>query len=84
MLNVEDATNILNRNLPNRIVKAVISYNGLFVFRAEDDNDPLEGNQDPFFSVDQTTGELKEFSVLTDGNFADISKLFIEANQGGE
>ena len=58
-------------------VKAVDSfrYNDVFLVRIEHP-DIEEANYDPFFSVDPNTGEIKEFSVITDGDPVAIDQAF--------
>lgn len=57
-------------------VKAVASatYKNLYLVRVEQ-ADPDELDYDPFFSVNQNTGEVQEFSVLTDGDIDEIASL---------
>jgi hypothetical protein len=42
------------------------TYGNLFIFQINGP-DPLEGNLDPFFSVDKTTGEFSDFSIVEGG-----------------
>lgn len=55
-------------------VKAWVQYKDVYLFRVEF---PFEGEEDfdPFFSVDVNTGEVREFSVLTDGDLSEIAAL---------
>lgn len=48
----------------SKFVKAV-SYRNLFIFQINGP-DPVEGDLDPFFSVDKTTGAFSDFH-LPDG-----------------
>lgn len=45
-----------------------------------DDNDPLEGEMDPFYSVDTLTGIVAEFSVFTDANILEFTDLMVNNN----
>lgn len=76
MLSDADATILAKRNLPGRELSKPVPYRGLFLFIATDPNDPDEGDFDPFYSVNQSTGEFKEFSVITDGDITEIADLF--------
>lgn len=42
------------------------TYGNLFIFQINGP-DPLEGNLDPFFSVDKTTGKFSDFSIVEGG-----------------
>ena len=75
MFNAKQATDIMKKNLPDRTVKKRVIYNGLYLFQAFS-NDPDEGDYDPFFSVDMTTGKFSDFSILTDGDITEINRLF--------
>lgn len=48
----------------SKFIKAV-EYGNLFIFHINGP-DPVEGDLDPFFSVDKTTGEFRDFD-LSDG-----------------
>lgn len=49
----------------SKFVKSAI-YGNLFIFQINGP-DPLEGNLDPFFSVDKTTGKFSDFSIVEGG-----------------
>jgi hypothetical protein len=49
----------------SKFVKSV-TYKNFFIFQINGP-DPLEGNLDPFFSVDKTTGEFSDFSIVDGG-----------------
>ena len=74
MLNEAQAQVTLRKALPGYPIKAMTKYRDLFLFRVEHP-DPLEKDYDPFFSVDPVTEEVRDFSVITDGNLSEISKL---------
>lgn len=58
-------------------VKAVASaaYKNLYLVRVEFP-DPDEKNYDPFFSVDPSSGAVKEFSIMTDGDPVEVAQCF--------
>jgi hypothetical protein len=64
----------LEANLPDAPVQAWAQYHELFLFRVKF---PMasEADYDPFFSVDSLTGEVRDFSVLTDSSLSEISNL---------
>lgn len=74
MLNKFQALKSLHEVIPGYPVKAWAQYRDLYLFRIEHP-DPLEKNYDPFFSVDSLTGEVRDFSVITDGNISEIASL---------
>lgn len=49
------------------------TYGNLFIFLIHGP-DPAEGTLDPFFSVDKTTGEFRDFSI-TDGGLELINQF---------
>lgn len=49
----------------SRFVKSA-TYGNYFIFQINGP-DPLEGNLDPFFSVEKTTGEFSDFSIADGG-----------------
>jgi len=49
----------------SKFVKSA-TYGNLFIFQINGP-DPLEGDLDPFFSVDKTTGEFSDFSIVEGG-----------------
>jgi hypothetical protein len=80
MLNVIDATRIVQRNHPEGIIKKVVSYKDLYLFMVFN-NRPFEEQMDPFFSVNKETGVFNEFSVLTDGDTSEVLSLFQNARE---
>lgn len=80
MLSVKQAVNTVKKNLPDGNIDSMIVYNGLYVFKVFND-DELEGQMDPFYSVNMETGEFRDFSILTDGNITEIVKLFNESKK---
>lgn len=76
MYSIAEATDILQKAYPDRRIEPPVVYNGSYLFQAFDDNDELEGSIDPFFTVNRDSGEVSEFSILTDGNMAEIAALY--------
>lgn len=74
MLNESQAQVALKKFYPEGTIKAWTKYHEIFLFRVEHP-DPLEKDWDPFFSVDPVTEEVRDFSVITDGNLSEISRL---------
>lgn len=62
-----EARNIALRNMPigSEIVR-VVEYGNLYILQIIWP-DPLEGNLDPFFSVNQQTGAFSDFSIQSGG-----------------
>lgn len=77
---IEEATQIVKKNLPKGKIQAVVWYRGLYLFMVFRE-DPFEEEVDPFYSIDQQTGEFKEFSLFTDGNINEV--LFLFQNKKG-
>lgn len=80
MLSVKQAVNMVKNNIPTGNIESMIIYNGLYVFKVFTD-DELEGQMDPFYSVNMETGEFRDFSIITDGNTSEIVKLFNESKK---
>ena len=75
MLTNDDAQTLLDNVLPDDIeLKAWAQYRDLYLFRVQYSS-LGEEDYDPFFSVNSNTGEVKDFSVLTDGDISEISRL---------
>ena len=51
---------------PGSKFKKSATYGNLFIFMIHGP-DPAEGTLDPFFSVDKTTGEFSDFSIVEGG-----------------
>lgn len=49
----------------SKFVKSA-TYGNLFIFQINGP-DPMEGDLDPFFSVDKTTGKFSDFSLVEGG-----------------
>lgn len=80
MLSVNDAKKIIKKNIPNGRIQHFIIYKKLYLFVVFTD-DELEGQMDPFYSVNIETGEFRDFSILTDGSITEIVKLFNESKK---
>lgn len=50
------------------------THENLFIFHINGP-DPAEGNLDPFFSVDKTTGKFRDFSIAEGG--LDLIRQFL-------
>jgi hypothetical protein len=74
MLNKFQAQTLLENFYPEAMIKAWTVYQDFYLFRVEHP-DPEEKDFDPFFSVDNLTGEVRDYSILTDGNISEIMKL---------
>lgn len=77
MLSEQEATAIVRDAFPGSRIEPPIDYRGVYLFMVFNDDDPLEGDQDPFFSVEQSTGELRDFSIITDGDPNEITEKFL-------
>lgn len=77
MLSEFDAVAVITKVFPDSRIEKPIEYRGVFLFQVFG-NDPLEGGQDPFFSVNQKTGEVRDFSVITDGDPKEIEAKFLK------
>lgn len=74
MLTEAQAQALVEKALPGVPIKAWAQYGDLYLFRVQYP-DLEEADFDPFFSVDTKTSEVKDFSVITDGNISDIAAL---------
>jgi hypothetical protein len=78
MLNVKQAIDIIKKHIPNGRIISNIEYKNLYVFKVFTSDD-LEGEFDPFYSVDKVTGKFSDFSIITDGNISELINLFVKA-----
>lgn len=81
-IDINRATKIVNETFPEGRIQAVVEYKDLYLFQVFGD-DLLEGELDPFYSINKKTGEFKEFSIITDGKTTEIVSLFEEAKKKG-
>lgn len=64
----------LSKFYPDASIKVWASYKDLYLFRVE--HPSLEEKDfDPFFSVNDNTGEVRDFSVLTDISMSEFMNL---------
>lgn len=75
-LSSEQALTKLSKVFPERSIEGPVEFKNLWIFKAIDSSDPVEGSYDPFFSVDKTSGIVREFSVMTDATPFEIFMLF--------
>lgn len=75
MLNINQAKIIVKKNIPEGKIQAVVMYKDLYVFQVFLD-DELEGQMDPYYSVNIKTGEFRDFSIITDGDISELTELF--------
>jgi len=78
MLSVSDAIKIVKLNLPNCAIKKYIIYKDMFVFLVYT-NDKIEGEYDPFYSVNRTTSKFEGFALFAPGVFNEVMDLFDNA-----
>lgn len=79
MLSEQEALAALKKYVPTAIPERIIVFNGLYLILAPRKDDPLEGNFDPFWSVDMTTGDVSDYSLFQDGKSREIGELFMKA-----
>lgn len=75
MLSPDEAIAKLKLIAPDHIPLKIVVYNGLYLIQAPS-TDPNQGWWDPFFSVDQNTGEAQDYSIYQDGKAREIMSLF--------
>ena len=78
MLSSTDAIKIIREHFPQGKIQKYIEYKDLFVFQIFL-NDPLEGDYDPFYSVNRKTSEVQGFALLKTGVFEEVMTLFDNA-----
>lgn len=81
MLSANDAKAALLRKEPTVAIQDLVRYRNVYLIRVRFASEE-EADFDPFFSVDIQTGEVRDFSILTDGNFKEIAALFTNAKKG--
>lgn len=82
MISAKQALSIAKEALPHAKINAQVEYQDLYIFHVTRIDLPHEEDYDPFYSVDRSTGEFQDFSLLIDGNANEILALF-DANQKG-
>lgn len=80
MLDKNQAEAALKQALPTARIQDSIKYRNVYLFRVHLPS-PGEEDYDPFFSVDEQTGEVRDFSVITDGDISEIAALFANNQQ---
>lgn len=75
MLSIDKAKKVILKNIPNGKIKKCVVYKNLFVFQVFTD-DLLEGNYDPFYSVDRNTAKFDGFKLFEPGVFDEVMDLF--------
>lgn len=79
MLSIDQANEVVRKQIPNGKIEKAIKYKNLYLFMVFTD-DPGEEEMDPYFSVDQETGEFKDFPIFEDEGMAEILSLFMEGS----
>lgn len=82
MLSEREAIGKLKMLMPDRTPLKIITWNDLYLIQAPS-SDPIEGEWDPYFSVDMNTGETRDYSIYQDGKAREIASLFEKAPQIG-
>jgi hypothetical protein len=77
MLDIDAAKKALLAKEPTVTIQDYIVYRNVFLFRVRFAS-IHEADYDPFFSVDQRTGAVSDFSVLVDGDLDEITALFMQ------
>lgn len=77
MLSATQAANEVAKAIIGGEVKACVPYKGGYLARVEFPS-AEEANWDPFFIVNANTGEVQEFSIMTDGDLREIAAAFQE------
>ena len=78
MLTPDEAISLLKNVFKGSTIGLYVEYGDLYivqVFR----NLPGEGDYDPFYSVNKTTGMIMDYSIITDGDTQELNRLFLEA-----
>lgn len=78
MLSLMEAEKVVSKNFPTGKIQKVVEYKELFVFLIFSD-EFLEGEMDPYYSVNRETGKFEEFSLITDGDMNELTSLFLNA-----
>jgi uncharacterized iron-regulated membrane protein len=75
MLSVNQAKSEVEGAMPGVKVEACVPYKNGFLARVIFPSTD-EANYDPFFMVNAHTGEVQEFSVMTDGDPMEVAEAF--------
>lgn len=76
-----EAISIAKKAIPGARIEGVVEYKGLYLLQIFEDR-PGEEDMDPYYSVNRSTGEFRDFSIITDGDPNEIAALFIKAKRG--
>jgi hypothetical protein len=79
MLSKAEAIARLKAQNDRVVPKKIIIFGDLYIILAPRKDDPIEGNFDPFWSVDMNTGEVSGYSIFQDGKAKEIGALFERA-----
>lgn len=79
MLSVVQASVQVSKAVPGCDVKACVPYKGGYLARVELPSEE-EKHFDPFFIVNANTGEVQEFSIMTDGDPLEIAEAFANSD----
>lgn len=80
MLSAEEAIKIAQKEHPYGDIQAYIEYGNAYLFQIFNKL-PGEEMFDPFFSVDMSTGEFKDISIIEDVPTQHVLSLFEEAKR---
>lgn len=84
MLSIADAKDVIKKAFPNRNPKFLAPYGPrLYIFEASNPDDPLEGNMDPYYSVDKVRGTLSEFPIYKNGAIKTIEQYMMKTKGVG-
>lgn len=64
-IDTKSAFTIVKKNFPKAKIQRYIEYEDLYIFQLLTGL-PFEEGLDPFYSVDKTTGEFKDYSIFDD------------------
>lgn len=78
MLSVTQASTQVSKAIPGCKVMACVPYKGGYLARVEMPS-AEEKHFDPFFVVNANTGEVQEFSIMTDGDPLEVAAAFAKA-----
>jgi hypothetical protein len=76
MLSEQEALAKVKAFMPGAVPEKIVTYNNLYLVLAPRPNDPVEGDWDPYFSVDMETGVARDYSLFQDGKAREIASLF--------
>lgn len=79
MLTEQEALAALKKVFPDCVPQKIITHENLYIILAPRPSDVLEGNFDPYFSVDINTGEARDYSIFQDGQARAITTLIKQA-----